>query len=89
MAPVRGDGMRGLAVFISDIRNCKFKQQQYEEEKIKLESSIGHLSIELRSIVKMNVNRFFLAHSKLSVDIFKKNYWQKLLHENDKTTFKA
>lgn len=24
MAPVRGDGMRGLAVFISDIRNCKF-----------------------------------------------------------------
>ena len=23
MAPVRGDGMRGLAVFISDIRNCK------------------------------------------------------------------
>lgn len=61
MAPVRGDGMRGLAVFISDIRNCKFKQQQYEEEKIKLESSIGHLSIELRSIVKMNVNSFFLS----------------------------
>lgn len=25
MAPVRGDGMRGLAVFISDIRNCKYK----------------------------------------------------------------
>lgn len=24
MAPVRGDGMRGLAVFISDIRNCKY-----------------------------------------------------------------
>lgn len=24
MPAVRGDGMRGLAVFISDIRNCKF-----------------------------------------------------------------
>lgn len=24
MAPVRGDGMRGLAVFISDIRNCEY-----------------------------------------------------------------
>ena len=25
MPAVRGDGMRGLAVFISDIRNCKLK----------------------------------------------------------------
>lgn len=25
MPAVRGDGMRGLAVFISDIRNCKHK----------------------------------------------------------------
>lgn len=41
MAPVRGDGMRGLAVFISDIRNCKFKQTN-EDEILKLESSIGH-----------------------------------------------
>lgn len=24
MPAVRGDGMRGLAVFISDIRNCKY-----------------------------------------------------------------
>jgi len=24
MPAVKGDGMRGLAVFISDIRNCKF-----------------------------------------------------------------
>ena len=23
--PVKGDGMRGLSVFISDIRNCKFR----------------------------------------------------------------
>lgn len=28
MAPVRGDGMRGLAVFISDIRNCKSKEAE-------------------------------------------------------------
>ncbi|CAO1420725.1 unnamed protein product [Diamesa hyperborea] len=28
MAPVRGDGMRGLAVFISDIRNCKSKESE-------------------------------------------------------------
>lgn len=26
MPAVRGDGMRGLAVFISDIRNCKFRR---------------------------------------------------------------
>lgn len=26
MPAVRGDGMRGLAVFISDIRNCKCKR---------------------------------------------------------------
>lgn len=25
MPAVRGDGMRGLAVFISDIRNCMYK----------------------------------------------------------------
>lgn len=25
MPAVRGDGMRGLAVFISDIRNCELK----------------------------------------------------------------
>lgn len=25
MPAVRGDGMRGLAVFISDIRNCKYE----------------------------------------------------------------
>ena len=24
MPPVKGEGMRGLAVFISDIRNCKY-----------------------------------------------------------------
>lgn len=29
MAPVRGDGMRGLAVFISDIRNCKYTQTPF------------------------------------------------------------
>lgn len=28
MAPVRGDGMRGLAVFITDIRNCKSKEAE-------------------------------------------------------------
>lgn len=28
MPPVRGDGMRGLAVFISDIRNCKSKEAE-------------------------------------------------------------
>lgn len=27
MPAVRGDGMRGLAVFISDIRNCEFYDQ--------------------------------------------------------------
>ena len=27
MPAVKGDGMRGLAVFISDIRNCKFSTQ--------------------------------------------------------------
>lgn len=28
MPPVKGDGMRGLAVFISDIRNCKSKEAE-------------------------------------------------------------
>ena len=28
MPAVRGDGMRGLAVFISDIRNCKSKEAE-------------------------------------------------------------
>jgi len=26
MPAVKGDGMRGLAVFISDIRNCEFTE---------------------------------------------------------------
>ena len=30
MPAVRGDGMRGLAVFISDIRNCKLKKSSFE-----------------------------------------------------------
>lgn len=30
MAPVRGDGMRGLAVFISDIRNCKYLHHAFK-----------------------------------------------------------
>lgn len=36
MAPVRGDGMRGLAVFISDIRNCEYIQQQHQHTKVKI-----------------------------------------------------
>lgn len=28
MPAVKGDGMRGLAVFISDIRNCKSKEAE-------------------------------------------------------------
>jgi len=37
MPAVRGDGMRGLAVFISDIRNCKSKEAEIKrinKEKI-------------------------------------------------------
>ncbi|RWS31256.1 AP-2 complex subunit alpha-2-like protein [Leptotrombidium deliense] len=37
MPAVRGDGMRGLAVFISDIRNCECKSKEAEIKRINKE----------------------------------------------------
>ena len=49
MPAVRGDGMRGLAVFISDIRNCKSK-----------EAEIKRINKELANIrSKFKVHHFF------------------------------
>ena len=43
MPAVRGDGMRGLAVFISDIRNCKSKEA--EIKRINKEKNIINIYI--------------------------------------------
>lgn len=36
----KGDGMRGLAVFISDIRNCKFVYNIYRQFLVKVTSHL-------------------------------------------------
>ena len=58
MPAVRGDGMRGLAVFISDIRNCKSK-----------EAEIKRINKELANIrSKFKVFLFFLL-MKMSMTV--------------------
>ena len=47
MPAVRGDGMRGLAVFISDIRNCKSKEAEVKR--------INKELANIRSKFKVNI----------------------------------
>lgn len=63
MPAVKGDGMRGLAVFISDIRNCKSK-----------EAELKRINKELANIrSKFKGNLFQLAYFKSFFSIFKAN----------------
>ena len=41
MPAVRGDGMRGLAVFISDIRNCKSKEAEVKRINKELANNVS------------------------------------------------
>ena len=58
MPAVRGDGMRGLAVFISDIRNCKSK-----------EAEVKRINKELANIrSKFKVSKLFIKFMPIVVE---------------------
>ena len=56
MPAVRGDGMRGLAVFISDIRNCKSKEAEIKR--------INKELANIRSKFKVNFRPSFWPHNE-------------------------
>ena len=56
MPAVRGDGMRGLAVFISDIRNCKSKEAEIKR--------INKELANIRSKFKVNFPPSFWPHNE-------------------------
>ena len=68
MPAVRGDGMRGLAVFISDIRNCKSK-----------EAEVKRINKELANIrSKFKVSKFKPIKSSIYKLSFKLIYVQQI-----------
>ena len=50
MPAVRGDGMRGLAVFISDIRNCKSKEAEVKRINKELANIRSKFKVHLMRI---------------------------------------
>jgi AP-2 complex subunit alpha len=49
MPAVKGDGMRGLAVFISDIRNCKSK----EAELKRINKELANIRSKFKGLVQI------------------------------------
>ena len=62
MPAVRGDAMRGLAVFISDIRNCKSKEAEVKrinKELANIRSKVGFIYIRVATILGVAWSRLF------------------------------
>ncbi|CAL2048373.1 unnamed protein product [Caenorhabditis brenneri] len=83
MPSVKGDGMRGLAVFISDIRNCKSKEAELKrinEELVDIRSKFkGNSSFSYRMFLYCHM-RNSLSSTDKTLDCYqKKKYVCKLL----------
>ena len=69
MPAVRGDAMRGLAVFISDIRNCKSKEAEVKrinKELANIRSKVRLIYIGVATILRVLVARSRLFSLKKS-----------------------
>ena len=75
MPAVRGDGMRGLAVFISDIRNCKSKEAEIKR--------INKELANIRSKFKVTSSPFHTDETERTWEA-KSQYWLVVL-QGDKT----
>ena len=58
MPAVRGDGMRGLAVFISDIRNCKSKEAEIK----RINKELANIRSKFKVGFRMNLNTVRAKH---------------------------
>ena len=54
MPAVRGDGMRGLAVFISDIRNCKSKEAEIK----RINKELANIRSKFKVRISLSNNQF-------------------------------
>jgi len=58
MPAVRGDGMRGLAVFISDIRNCKSKEAEVKRINKELANIRSKFKVSKFKPIKSSIYKF-------------------------------
>ena len=60
MPAVRGDGMRGLAVFISDIRNCKSKEAEIKRINKELANIRSKFKVAINFTIYNSIKTFCL-----------------------------
>ena len=60
MPAVRGDGMRGLAVFISDIRNCKSKEAEVKRINKELANIRSKFKVSKFEPIKSSIYKYIL-----------------------------
>ena len=60
MPAVRGDGMRGLAVFISDIRNCKSKEAEVKRINKELANIRSKFKVSKFKPIKSSIYKYIL-----------------------------
>lgn len=73
MPAVKGDGMRGLAVFISDIRNCKSKEAELKRinrELANIRSKFKGKSSKITCIFKSQRYIFIISPLDIIFDCF-------------------
>lgn len=61
MPAVRGDGMRGLAVFISDIRNCKSKEAEVKRINKELANIRSKFKVSKFKPIKSSIYKLLLT----------------------------
>ena len=59
MPAVRGDGMRGLAVFISDIRNCKSKEAEVKRINKELANIRSKFKVSKFKPIKSSIYKYY------------------------------
>ena len=60
MPAVRGDGMRGLAVFISDIRNCKSKEAEVKRINKELANIRSKFKVSKFKPIKSSIYKYII-----------------------------
>ena len=82
MPAVRGDGMRGLAVFISDIRNCKSKEAEVKRINKELANIRSKFKVSKFEPIKLPIQKYILLRKfVIQAHICTKN----VLLQGDKT----
>ena len=65
MPAVRGDGMRGLAVFISDIRNCKSKEAEVKRINKELANIRSKFKVSKFKPIKSSIYKTFVIQAHI------------------------